>query len=290
MRVRSLVVVGTVALVAAAAMWAVIARPALGQGVLRWLPAASAPAIQAWPDPPGKVVELPADFPNNFMNARVYVDAGHGAEGNTGNLSSLCEDEQDFTLALANDLALALEATGRFEARVSRSGGEKVQYPNRTADAAKWGAHAFISLHSDVRGAGESWSPEAGTTCMRSLDAPGFSILWSDEGPEALAGSRRSFAQATAAAMLRSGFPAYDGQEYHDNYKGDDLQPGVFVDRHAAGKRIYVLRKPVMPSIIVETHNAWDPREVARWREPETRRAFFSAMILALARSLPAER
>ena len=45
-----------------------------------------------------------------------------------------------------------------------------------------------------------------------------------------------------------------------------------------------VLRRPAMPAILVETHNALDPRETARWDEAYTRKAF----TLALARGLVA--
>ncbi|GEM_PF-6581284 len=37
-----------------------------------------------------------------------------------------------------------------------------------------------------------------------------------------------------------------------------------------AGKRIRFLRRPTMPSVIVETHHAWDLEEATRFNEPET--------------------
>src|SRR5690606_12162910 len=112
----------------------------------------------AWPDV--RLTTAPWTAPAGFGVRRVLLDAGHGAAGNSGNLSAFCEREEDFTLELAADLAGRLEATGHFEVRVSRRPGELVDYHQRVAEAETWGADAFVSLHSDVRGTAGSWSPE----------------------------------------------------------------------------------------------------------------------------------
>jgi len=235
---------------------------------------------KVWPNPSATLKAPDVAVPDGFGTFRVFVDPGHGAKGNTGNLSCRCEDEQDFTLALGEELGDFLRETGHFEVMLSRRGTTLVPYPQRVDRANAWGAHVFISLHSDVRGHSEEWSPESGQKCPSSEDAPGFSVLWSDEG--SLAEGRRGLARAAATAMLGAGFLAYDGAEYRDMYDGDATSPGVFVDRHATGKRIFVLRKPKMPSIIVETHNAWDPREAQRWAGRETRQVFHATVYAAL--------
>ncbi len=241
---------------------------------------------QAWPNPGATLTPPAVAVPDGFGPLRVFIDPGHGAKNNTGNVSSYCRDEQDFTLALARDLARSLETHEAFQVKVSRQQDVLVSYPDRVREANAWKAHAFVSLHSDVRGHSDPWHPRPGLECPRSDDAPGFSVLWSDEGP--LASRRRRLARVFARRMSETGFLAYDGTEYRDLYEQDELVPGVFVDRHVPGKRIYVLRKPRMPSIIVETHNAWDPREARRWELPATRTAFFSvvkASLLAFGRA-----
>ncbi len=232
-----------------------------------------------WPGPEARLQAPVVQFPEGFGVFRVVVDPGHGAKGNTGNLSSFCEDEQDFTMALGEELAKHLRGTGHFDVRLSRERDDLVAYPDRVTSAAHWEAHAFLSLHSDVRGQMQTWEPDGGSPCPRSEVAPGFSVLWSDEGDQ---GPRRlALARVLATNMARAGFRAYLGEEY-DLYEGDGMVPGVFVDRHPAGKRIYVLYKPRMPSVIVETHNAWDPREARRWREAETRQVFFQVVTASL--------
>jgi N-acetylmuramoyl-L-alanine amidase len=243
-------------------------------------------ARSGWPFPGACVVAPPVVFPEAFGVRRVYVDAGHGAPGNTGNTSCRCVDEQDFTLGAARALAERLEATGRFEARVSRDGDRPVPYAERVNDAERWDADAFISLHSDVRGKLDRWSPEPGMTCPLNLAAPGFAVLWSDEGEATLCDRRLALARAFARRMQEAGLLPYRGAEYTGLYEADAAQPGVFVDRRAPEQRIYVLRRPAMPAILVETHHALDAREAARWAEPATLDAFAAAVAAALVDAL----
>ncbi|MDI1483314.1 N-acetylmuramoyl-L-alanine amidase [Polyangium sp. y55x31] len=235
------------------------------------------------PDPFGPLAVLTPRFPAGFGVRRVFVDPGHGAAGNPGNLSCFCREEQDFTLAAGRALAAALRATGAFDVRLAREGPGPVEYRARVEDAEAWGADVFLSLHSDVRGqTGERWNPEPGRECVVNLAAPGFSVLWSDEGEPKLAEARHALARAVARRMREAGFWAYGGIEYGDLYAVDPAQAGVFVDRHAPERRIFVLRRPKVPSVLVETHHALDPREARLWDEPATLASFASAVGAAL--------
>jgi N-acetylmuramoyl-L-alanine amidase len=243
--------------------------------------------VLTWPAEAAVVVPPTLGAAPGEPSIRLYLDAGHGAPDNSGNLSSLCEEEQDFTLALADEVAAQLRTAGGFEVRVSRAAGELVAYVDRVAEAERWSAHAFVSLHSDVRGEAELWSPPARTErCMRSRSQTGFSVLWSDEGSDALVAARRDLARSLAESITGTGLPPYVGADYRGLYQPDERQPGVFADRHSEGRRIFVLRRPAMPSVIIETHNARDDREVIRWRQPRVRRAFAAALADGLVRAL----
>lgn len=239
-------------------------------------PPATAPT---WPAA-GAPLRAPAvRIPEGFGVRRVYLDAGHGAADNSGNRSVLCRDEQDVTLEIARAVAPRLEATGAFEVRVSRGPGALVPYPARVAEAEAWRAEAFVSLHSDTRDLGQEVARDAGGPCYRNDGQPGFSVLWSDEHPTRTP-ARRRLAEAVGARMAEAGFGAYRGDVYPGLY--EEGRPGVFVDRHAPGQRILVLRRPTVPSVIVETHHAWHPEEAARWAEPATWDAFAGALAAAL--------
>lgn len=250
-------------------------------------PAATFPDLST-PDP-GALVEIPPFERPPGRKLRVLLDAGHGAEKNPGNTSSFGVAEQDFTIDLALDVEAALVATDAFEVRQSRRPGELSPYPARIAAASAMGADAFVSLHSDVRGNVREWSPVPAVTARASLDAPGFSVLFSDEGGPTLAAGRRKLAVAVAQSMSDAGFFAYDGAEYEGLYAAEPAAAGAFVDRHADTKRIMVLRRTAMPAVIVETHNALDPREAARWDEAHTREAFAMALARGLVAALGLE-
>lgn len=216
---------------------------------------------------------------------RVTLDAGHGAQKNAGAQNALCEFEQDFALALSGEVARKLEATGQFRVRTSR-GAHPVPYKKRVQDAETWKADAFISLHFDARGEAALWTTPSGLQCWRNDAGPGFSVLWSDEGSADLLQARGALARAIAAQMVRSGFVPYGGIDYEGLYAADSGQAGVFINRHVPGARIYLLRSPRVPSVVIETHHGLDLAEVQLWKEPATRERFADALATALSEVL----
>jgi N-acetylmuramoyl-L-alanine amidase len=243
-------------------------------------------ALPSWPAPGALLTVRPLTLPQGFRKRRIYLDAGHGFRGNTGNASVTCEDEADFTLRVTEELARRLEATGRFKVRISRKAGQSVSYPSRVAEAERWGADAFVSLHSDARGEATWWQPAPGQWCLRQDTTPGYSVLWADDTAEPLRTRRVLLARALSRRMGEAGFLPYNGVDYVGLYDGDTEQPGVFVSRHGPGSRIYVLRRPRIPSVIIETHHALDFEEAARWKEERTLEAFSAAVAQGLVDAL----
>lgn len=242
------------------------ANAQLQLGAPRW-PAAGAPLrIVDWSPVGGEVW-------------RVFIDPGHGAPGNDGNTGVNCQVEGEQTLRFAEGLASALTRSGAYEIRMGREGDARPGYRDRAAAAEAWPADALISLHTDARYA---VLPDVPTPCPRDEGAEGFSVLYSDEGGEALMSQRRSLARALAGRMVEAGFTPYDGAEYRQLYAEDEGHAGVFIDRHAPGQRIFMLRGPSVPSVILELHHALDPLEVARWEEPRTWEAFHAALAAGL--------
>lgn len=253
--------------------------------------AESAPAqaeeLVAWPL--GPVTAHALQVPEGFGVRRIALDPGHGAASNPGNSSARCEAEQDAMMRLSSVVAAQLEATGHFEVRLSRAPGELVDYPERVRQAQVWGAEALVSLHSDSRGPGSPWSPSEGLECMRQDNMAGFMVLWSDEGPPELAQAREALAVSLSWRMSQAGFTPYDGTDHGALYGAHPSQAGAFVDRHAPGKRILMLRRPEIPSVIVETYHAWDPAELARWDQEATVQAFSAALAQGLVDTLSAQ-
>ncbi len=265
--------------------WVIVSVLGLGAlGGLGWVSgrALHSASDKRWPDRAELHLLAP---PAAGPTVRLMLDPGHGARDNTGNRSAFCRDEQDFTLDLSRDIKVALEETGRFDVIVSRSEGELVEYRDRLAEAESFGAQAFVSLHSDVRGHAENWRPIAGRDCPRHHGGNGFAVLLSDEVPEGLQ-RRRLLATSVAREVALAGFSPYTGAEYASDYTPLGETPGVFADRHAPAERIFVLRSSAVPAIIVETHNAIDDREALLWEDSETRHAFGRALARALVAAL----
>ena len=261
-----------------------VAAPALPPAaILAEVAPTQAEVVPTWPAP-GALHAPPVIFPDDFGQPSVVVDPGHGAPGNIGNTSVYCEHEEDFTLRVATVVEKDLTATGHFDVRATRSGEQRPVYADRVTEADR--ADAFVSLHADSRNGYELWSPTPGASCPRFDGSPGFAVLYSDEGDAIRVSRRVRLAEAIAARMTATGFLPYDGGDYSALYEPADGEPGVFVDRHAPHWRIFVLRAPHTPSVIVETHEAWNKAEADRWREPATLHAFAQALAGAFVDAL----
>src|SRR3712207_5574131 len=140
-------------------------------------PSAAASPTPRWPQAGAPLVAPEVTFPKGMKRLRVYLDAGHGAARNTGNTSCTCEQEQDFTLRISQELARRLEAAGHFQVRLSRDAKSQVSYPDRLKAAEGWKADVFISLHSDARGQATLALNADGKPCPKREGAPGFSVL-----------------------------------------------------------------------------------------------------------------
>jgi N-acetylmuramoyl-L-alanine amidase len=254
---------------------------ALAAGCARAAPPEPAPAADAgavtprWPQA-GAPLAAPALPASSGRKVRVYLDAGHGAAGNAGALSWRCEKEEDFTLDLASDLAQRLTQTGRFEVAVSRKPGERVSYPRRRSEAEAFHADALVSLHFDVRGSGVVME-----VCPRNDASLGFALLYADAVRPALVPRRRRLAEAVAGRLAAAGFLPYDGVDYPGHYVPGE-RPGVFVNTEGVGRKIWLLREPKVPSVIIETHQAVAQAESERWHEDRTREVFAAGVAAAL--------
>ena len=242
-----------------------------------------APEVVAeWPNE-GAPLKVPLiEAASGTSKVRLFLSAGHGAPGNAGNTGVECQREEDFALTATRDLADRLRATGRFEVTEARTGADRPTYSARLAHLNTSGADLFIEIHSDARGDTPETvgtSPD-GHPCLRQDEAPGVAVLLRDEGP--LKGARLRLARSVAKALADAGFAMFDGVEYKDLYEHDPTA-GVFLDRRG----LMMLRRPEVPSIIIETHHARDPREVARWKEPRTYEAFAAAVGVGVLNAVP---
>ncbi|MDX2011268.1 MAG: N-acetylmuramoyl-L-alanine amidase [Myxococcaceae bacterium] len=237
-------------------------------------------ALTAFPDPASALTML--EVPPPPRGVRIVVDAGHGAPGNTGNHGCFCQAEADETRVEAMELARRLRRQG-FEVLETRTEAEGAKYRSRIAAIEAFAPHVVISLHTDARAdAVPARLGPDGTVCWENRDDPGFSVLWSDEGGPRIVERRTAWGRALSRRLREAGFTAYSGEDYGSLYRTDD-EPACFVDARPLQQRVYFLRATtVAPVVIVETHHALDPLEVARWHDADTHDAFAAAVAKAV--------
>ncbi|MEW5743057.1 MAG: N-acetylmuramoyl-L-alanine amidase [Myxococcota bacterium] len=238
--------------------------------------------LAAWPADGESLRALEVVAATPTKKVRVFVDAGHGAPGNTGNTGCYGQAEQDHALAVSQHLAFVLSALGPFEVMLSRDG-PGTKYPARLAAAKAFRADVIISLHSDARGTVRPWWPYNDERMYWwNADAPGFAVLWNDEGAQATVDGRARLGRAVGQRLRDAGFLAYDGYDYGGLYRQDEVESSAWIDIRPLKKRVYFLRGSTIPTVIIETHHALDPQEVARWSEGKTVDAFSLAIAAAL--------
>ncbi len=238
--------------------------------------------LTAWPAEDAVLKSLP--FPKiQKKKIRVYLDAGHGAQGNEGNHGCFCQLEEVHTLRVVMHLAQSLKKLGSFEVMHSRDGVSKPSYRVRLAEAEAFGAEFIVSVHSDARGWAVPWGTgDDGRDCWRNDDAPGFAVLWNTEGTHRVVTGRERLGRSIGQRLRQAGFLAYSGEDYGALYRQDDEEPSGWIDIRPRKKSVYFLRGSSIPTVIVETHHALDPQEVFRWDQPSTLDAFASAIAQAL--------
>lgn len=90
----------------------------------------------------------PPITPNPYYKKTVVIDAGHGGK-DPGAISKSKIKEKNITLAIAKKLKATLEATGRYNAVLTRDGDYYIKLRQRVAIAREKNADLFISIHAD---------------------------------------------------------------------------------------------------------------------------------------------
>lgn len=230
---------------------------------------------QSWPAPEAALRVLPVD---RVQGVRIAIDAGHGAPGNTGNWGCHCQREADETLVEAHELARRLRRYG-FEVLETRTAEAGARYQARIAAIERFKPQLVVSLHTDARA--EAWPNEVapdGGVCWKNSTDPGFSVLWSDEGSDTIVRARAAAGKLISRTLQRAGFLPYSGEDYGSLYRAD-AEAACFIDARPSSQRVYFLRATqVAPVLIIETHHALDPLEMARWHDAATHDAFAAAV------------
>lgn len=232
--------------------------------------------IPRWPSADAIIEPVDLHAPRNLPRTVVFLMAGHAnGKHRLGNIGVHGQVEAEVNLWTAKQVAARLEDLGWFEVILGRDEGEYPSYGARIARAEALGADVFIELHTDARGELIPWATSPHGWVYRNEGYHGFSVLFNEGG--AVGPERRQLARAIGEQLAASGLPPFFG--YANMYDDDDVR-GVFIDRRG----LMMLRRPKVPSVIIETHNAKDFEESLRWREPHVLDAFAWALAEAIRR------
>ncbi len=181
------------------------------------------------------------------MATKIYVDAGHNPQNPNAGAEGNGLREQDITYAVAQSLAALLRTDPDFDVRLSRptpdtqlgaSNAESLRL--RVADANRWGAALFLSIH---------------TNASDNAAASGTEALVYATGGVAYRVASEITEEISEATGLRN--------------RGVKTRPGL-----------YVLRRTAMPAVLVELGFITNPNDAALMRDrPELfARAIYEAL------------
>ena len=168
------------------------------------------------------------------MATRIYIDQGHNPQSPNAGAEGNGLREQDLVFRIGVELKRLLDANPNFEARLSRPNADTQlgtsnasSLKARVDDANAWGADLFLSLH-----------------CNASADT-------SASGSEALVFSRFGTSYRIAEVLLTALTEATGLRN-----RGVLVRPGL-----------YVLRRTVMPAVLLELGFITNPSDAALLRD-----------------------
>lgn len=125
------------------------------------------------PEPPGKKL--------------IVLDPGHGGV-DPGALGVRGTREKEITLGVARALQDVLEATGRYDVRLTRDGDFYVPLRERFALARRMGARLFVSLHADAHNSANVRGASVYTLSETASDAEAAALAAKENRSDAIAG------------------------------------------------------------------------------------------------------
>lgn len=217
----------------------------------------------------------------------VAIDPGHGGV-DPGTTSVTGQFEKNVTLAYAQEMKRALEATGRYRVVLTRERDETVGLRRRFQLAREAGAELFVSLHADAIGQASLRGGSVYTLSDRASDAEAEALAQKEnkadviagidltEEPPAVAGILIDLAQReTLAGSAR--FARLLLAEL-----GREQAPLLRKGHRAAG--FAVLKAPDLPSVLYELGYLSNRQDEALIRQERHRKRVAQAIVRAADR------
>ncbi|MDO1530115.1 N-acetylmuramoyl-L-alanine amidase [Fulvimonas sp. R45] len=212
----------------------------------------------------------------------VAVDAGHGgkdpgAHGPDGTL------EKNVTLAVARDLAAAINRQPGMKAVLTRDGDYFIPLKRRYEIARADKADLFVSIHADSYSSGDARGSSVWVLSSRGKSSVAAQLLADRENSSDLIGgvSLASEDDSLASVLLdmQQGWAVQSSSVVANNVLKALAQLGPTHRDHIENANFVVLRSPDVPSILVETAFISNPVEERKLRDPRHQKALADAVM-----------
>lgn len=213
------------------------------------------------------------------MRFKLYLDAGHGGE-DLGAVANGIQ-EKDITLAVALAVREYLSSVQGLEIRLSRADDRYPTLPERTREAAQWGADLFVSIHCNS-------APRANAS---GVEVYVVGDLSSDRWSQRVAQYENAYSEtrgegSNPLGMILADLSQNDARDKslvaaHPVWeKLDEIWGGEF--RGVRQAPFWVLRNAAMPSMLIELGFVSNPGEAARLGNPAVQKTYAETLGRAL--------
>ncbi len=200
----------------------------------------------------------------------VVIDAGHGGV-DPGALSVTGAYEKNLTMAIARQVALRLESSGRYRVEMTRTRDVFVPLRERVVIARRLKADVFISLHADSISSAKISGATLYTLSEKASDAEAQELADSENRADQLAGLEQAGADNQVAEVLisMSHRATMNGSKALASALLSPFKNTVpMTEKPHRSAGFAVLKAPDIPSILIEMGYLSNPKEFARLSEP----------------------
>lgn len=224
---------------------------------------------------------------NGERKVVIAIDAGHGgkdpgAHGPGGTL------EKNVTMAVARDLAAAINQQPGMKAILTRTGDYFIPLAQRYQIARQHDADLFVSIHADSYASGDARGSSVWVLSSRGKSSVAAQMLADRENSSDLIGgvslSDQSNGLAKVLLDMQQGWAVQASDVVATNVLRALAQIGPTHRGYVERANFVVLRSPDVPSILVETAFISNPAEEAKLRDPNHQRALASAVMSGVQR------
>ena len=216
----------------------------------------------------------------------LVIDPGHGGRDAGASSPDGSVQEKTITLAIARQLARALQDTGYYQVLLTREADRYLHLAERVEIGHEAQADLFISIHADANQVSSLHGLSVYTLSERASDALAASLAANENASAALAGidvSDRSDEVALILYDLIHRDTINQALAFSQSLVDAAQSQGVALinqPRRSAG--FQVLKSPDVPSVLVEVGFLTNPRDARRLTQADYQRKLVSALMDAI--------